>query len=146
MIIGIASDHGGFNLKKKIIKHFENKIKIIDYGSSNEEAVDYPDHAYLLGNAINNKEVDFGVAICKTGIGMSISLNKIKGIYCAKIDSIEEIKISKEHNGINSVAISGSMSFLKAIKIINIILSDTKPLEERHIRRINKIKEIENEH
>lgn len=146
MILGITSDHGGFELKQKIIKHFEKKIKIIDFGTTKKESVDYPDYAYEIGKAIKNKEIDYGIAICKTGIGMSIALNKIKGVYCAKIDDANEVKLSKEHNGINAISLSGKISFLKAIKIINILLSESKPLEERHQKRINKIKEFENEY
>ena len=80
MKIGITSDHGGYDLKNKIIKYYRNKIEIIDFGTNIKESVDYPDYAFKLGEAINNKEIDFGISICKTGIGMCIALNKIKGI------------------------------------------------------------------
>ena len=95
MKIGITSDHGGYKLKNKLIKSFRNKYDILDYGTDSEESVDYPDFAFKLGEAILRKEIDFGIAICKTGIGMSISLNKVKGIRCAKIDNLEDAYYSR---------------------------------------------------
>ena len=78
MKIGIISDHRGYDLKKKILKI--KGITFIDYGTNSKETVDYPDYAFKLGKAINKKEVDLGIAICGSGIGMSIALNKVKGI------------------------------------------------------------------
>ena len=87
MRLGLASDHRGFTLKEQIketLKDKYNEIEIIDYGTDNTESTDYPDYAFKLGEAVANNKVDFGVAICGTGIGISIACNKVKGVRCAK--------------------------------------------------------------
>ena len=86
MKIGIASDHRGYNLKEQIKKELSD-YTIIDYGTYSEEKVDYPDYAFILGKNVAEKEVDFGVAICGSGIGISIACNKVKGIRCAKVSN-----------------------------------------------------------
>ena len=81
MNLGFASDHRGYKLKLDLIKYFkENGYNIVDYGTNNEESCDYVDYAYKIGQGVLSNEVDFGIAICGTGIGMSIALNKIRGI------------------------------------------------------------------
>ena len=106
MKIGIANDHRGVNLKKKIMNYLHEKdILCVDYGTNSEESCDYVDYALKLGNAINNKEVDLGILICGTGIGMSIAANKINGIRCARVVNSDEAKLSREHNMANIMAI-----------------------------------------
>ena len=79
--IGITSDHRGFAAKEKIIEFLDNNdINVVDFGTNSSESVDFPLYAKKLGNAIQNEEVDLGIAICGTGIGMSIVLNKMKGV------------------------------------------------------------------
>lgn len=146
MKIGITSDHGGYNLKTKLIKYLKNKYEVVDYGTYGLESVDYPDFAFKLGEAIVNEDISFGIAICKTGIGISIALNKVKGIRCAKLDNIKDVGCSRKHNNANAISISGNMNFYKAKMIINRFLNTEFSNDERHVRRINKIKEYENEH
>ena len=141
MKIGIASDHRGYELKKEII---ENIKDIKDYGTFSKERVDFPDYAKSLGDAINNKEIDLGIAICGTGIGISIALNKIKNIMCAKIDSIEDAKMAKEHNHANAIAFKASTDLNTALKMIDTFINTKSNNEEAYLRRINKIKELEN--
>lgn len=143
MKIGIASDHAGYSVKQRIIA--ELKYDFIDYGTDSLESVDYPDFALKLGKDIG-KQIDIGILICKTGIGMSIACNKIKGIRCAKVDNEIEAKLTREHNDANVMAISADKNFEEIKKIIEIFLNTPFSNEERHIRRINKIKEIENEY
>ena len=95
MKIGIVSDHRGYETKKKILKEIKN-ISFIDYGTNSKESVDYPDYAFKLGKAINKKEVDLGIAICGSGIGMSIALNKVKGIRCARVTSIKDVIVTND--------------------------------------------------
>ena len=85
MRIGIASDHRGYKLKEQL-KHMLD-YEFIDYGTYSEESCDYPDFAFKLGEAVRDNKVDFGVAICGSGIGISIACNKVKGIRCAKVDN-----------------------------------------------------------
>lgn len=146
-MIGIASDHGGFKLKQEIIPYLkELGYSVIDYGTMVEESVDYPEYAFKVGEAIQNKGINFGIIICTTGIGMSIACNKVVGVRCAKVDNIEEAKLTRLHNDSNVLALSASNK--KAKEIVKIFLETNFSNEERHIRRVNMIKKYEekNEH
>ena len=96
MKIGIASDHRGFKLKELIKENLD--YDFIDYGTNSEESTDYPIYAFKLGEAVVNKEVEYGVAICGSGIGISIACNKVKGIRCAKVSNTEEAKYTISEN------------------------------------------------
>lgn len=142
MKIGIANDHRGVNLKKKIMNYLHEKdILCVDYGTNSEESCDYVDYALKLGNAINNKEVDLGILICGTGIGMSIAANKINGIRCARVVNSDEAKLSREHNMANIMAIGENIE--NVFSIVDTFINTKESKEERHIRRVNKIMDIE---
>lgn len=144
MKIGIASDHRGFEKKEKIIKYFlKKKIDFIDFGTNSLEVVDYTDYAYPLCKGIINKEVDLGILICGTGIGMSIFANKMKGIMCAKVSSSEEAKLAREHNHANIISISSKMIMWEVKDVIDTFISSTPIESDRYLNRINKIKDIE---
>lgn len=143
MKIGIVSDHRGYELKKQIINSLENQYQILDYGTDTTESVDYPDYAFKIGEKINQKEVDFGVAICGSGIGISIACNKVKGIRCAKVSTEDEAYYTRNDNDSNIVAFSATTSLEEALKIIKKFVETPFSKEERHQRRINKIKEYE---
>lgn len=142
MKIGIANDHRGVNLKKKIMNYLHEKdILCVDYGTNSEESCDYVDYALKLGNAINNKEVDLGILICGTGIGMSIAANKINGIRCARVVNSDEAKLSREHNMANIMAIGENIE--NVFSVVDTFINTKDSKEERHIRRVNKIMDIE---
>lgn len=141
MKIGIASDHRGYKLKEFLKENLN--YEIIDYGTDSEESVDYPDYAYKLSKAVVNNEVDFGVAICGSGIGISIACNKVKGIRCAKVSSVEEVKYTRNDNDANIMAISEKTDYNEAIEMVNTFINTSASTEEKHLRRINKIAEIE---
>lgn len=143
IVLGFASDHRGFNLKKELIAYFSNKYEIIDCGTNSTESCDYPDFAYKLGQKINNNEVTYGIGICGSGIGISIALNKIKGIYCAKVNNSEEALYTRNDNNTNCVAISEKTSLEEAIKIIETFINTEYSNLEKHNRRIKKVKDIE---
>lgn len=144
MKIGIASDHRGFNLKQEVTKILKSQgYNIIDYGTNSIESVDYPDYSLKLGLAIKNKEIDYGIIICGTGIGVSIACNKIKGVRCAKVNTLEEIKLSRFHNDANVLAIYEKMDIETAINFIKIFVETDFSNEARHLRRLEKIKKIE---
>lgn len=143
MKIGFASDHRGYNLKNKLIDFFEEEYEIEDCGTFSEESTDYPDYAFKLGESIVNKDVDFGVAICGSGIGISIACNKVKGIRCAKVDSVEDVIATRNDNDANIIAFGEKMSFEKAKKLVTTFINTKNSTEEKHLRRINKIKEYE---
>lgn len=144
MKIGIASDHRGYNVKKMIKETFTN-YEIIDYGTDSEESVDFPIYAKKLGNAIQNKEIDLGIAICGTGIGMSICLNKLRGVYCAKVCKESEAALCKSHNNANVIAISEELEKEEIVKIIDRFINTPFSNVNKYIRRNNMIKELEND-
>ena len=144
MKLGFASDHRGFKLKSALIEYFEKLgYQIIDYGTNTEESCDYPDYAYKLGMGILNKEVDYGIAICGSGIGISIALNKMQGIYCAKVSTNDEAVHTREDNNTNCLAFGEKMNYSDAIKIIDTFVHTKFTGLEKHQRRIDKIKRIE---
>ena len=147
MKIGFASDHRGYKLKKELINELKKEnYEIIDYGTDSEESTDYPDYAFKLGENVVNKNVDFGVAICGTGIGISIACNKVKGIRCAKVSNKEEAEVTRIDNDSNIVAFGEKTSFDEALAIVKTFINTESSDLEKHKRRINKIKEYEETH
>ena len=144
MKIAIASDHRGYKLKQEIIENLQKEYQIIDLGTNSEESVDFPKYGIALGEVIKNKKADLGIAICGTGIGISIAVNKVKGVMCAKISNIEEAKLAKEHNNANVIALSGKTPKEEALKMIEEFIKSTPNKEEKYQRIINQIKEYEN--
>ena len=144
MKIALASDHRGYKLKQELIEYLKTKYEIIDLGTNSEESTDFPKYGILLGESIQKKEADLGIAICGTGIGISIAANKVKGIMCAKINNEEEAKLAKEHNNANIIALSGKIQLEKAKKMIETFINSTPNQETKYQRRINQILEYEN--
>lgn len=144
MKIALASDHRGYKLKQELIEYLKTKYEIIDLGTNSEESTDFPKYGILLGESIQKKEADLGIAICGTGIGISIAANKVKGIMCAKINNEEEAKLAKEHNNANIIALSGKIPLEKAKKMLEIFINSTPNQETKYQRRINQILEYEN--
>ena len=142
MKIGIANDHHGIELKKRIIEYLNNKnIEYINYGCDEKDNVDYVDYALELCNGINNHNIDLGILICGTGIGMSIVANKVKNIIAAKVNTPREAALCREHNMANVMTLAEYTENLDEI-LDNFI--NTKPsTEERHKRRVEKILNIE---
>lgn len=143
MKLGIACDHRGYNLKNKLVKYLKKKYEIVDYGCDTKDSVDYVDFAVLLCQGILNKEVDKGILICGTGIGMSIAANKINGIMCAKVDNKKEAYYSVAHNNANIISISSGKTLVEAKNIVNTYLSSSFMDYEKYKRRIEKINLLE---
>lgn len=104
MKIGIASDHGGFALKQKLIDHFKN-IELIDHGTYSRDSCDYPDFVEKLCEKIQSNEISCGIIICGTGIGVSIAANKMKGIRAALCCNEFMAEMSRRHNDANVLAL-----------------------------------------
>lgn len=137
----IASDHAGFQLKEHIINFlFKEKISIIDLGPEDQSSVDYPDFAKKLSKKITNS--NFGILVCGSGIGMSIMANRYKKVRGALVYSDKTSKLAREHNNAN-VLILGSRVTNKnnALKIVQTFFK-TKFLKGRHLRRVNKFKNV----
>lgn len=143
MKIGFGSDHRGYPLKKELIEALKNEFEVVDYGTNSTESTDYPDYAFTLGEKVVNKEVDFGVAICGSGIGISIACNKVKGVRCAKVDSVEDVLATRIDNDANIIAFGEKVPFEKALEWVRTFVETQASEEEKHIRRRNKIKEYE---
>ncbi len=143
MRIGIGADHWGYNLKNEIIKNLKDKYQFVDLGTNSEENVDYVDYAIKVCEMVNKKEIEFGILICGTGIGMSIASNKIDGILCAKIDNTDEAKFSKAHNHANVISFSYKKPIKEVIEMINSFTETDFDNQERYLRRIEKIKNLE---
>lgn len=145
MKIGIASDHRGYNLKMQLIQKLKEKYEIIDYGTNTTESTDYPDYAYALSKDIINEKINFGIAICGTGIGISIACNKVNGIRCAKVSTKEEVIATRNDNDSNIIAFGEKMTLENAIELIETFINTPCSMEEKHVRRRNKLKKIEEE-
>lgn len=144
MKIVIGSDHGGFELKEKIIEFLKaKKYEVKDSGTHSLESCDYPLIAYEVAKSVARKTKDRGILICKTGIGNSIVANKVKGIRAALCNSVIAAQMSRKHNDSN-ILVMGSrfVNISKAKKMIEIWLN-TEFEGGRHLRRIRQIERIE---
>ena len=138
MKISIGSDHAGFELKQKIIEKYSS-FKFDDCGTFSTKSVDYPDFGHKVANSVLSNNVDFGIVVCGSGIGISIAANRNKGIRAALCTSAEHAKLSRLHNDANVLALGSRLTDEKDIyAIIDIFLAT--PFEGgRHSDRIKKI-------
>jgi ribose 5-phosphate isomerase B len=140
MKIAVGADHAGFEAKEKIITYLkDNKIEFHDFGTYNDQSVDYPNFAHSVALAVENKEFDLGILICGSGQGMNITANKHQGIRSALCWSVEIASLSKKHNDANVLAIPGR--FLSETLIIEIVETFLNTYFEggRHANRTQKI-------
>jgi len=138
--IALGSDHAGFLLKDKIKEFLQSKeLKFTDYGTFKIESVHYPEYAYRVSQSVASKENDIGILICGTGIGMSITANKIKGIRAALIYNTETARLSRLHNDANVLCLGGRLtSEEEAFNIVDTFLS-TSFEGGRHSGRVELI-------
>ena len=143
-MIALGCDHGGYELKQEIIKYLEeNNIEYKDFGCDSTDSTDYPIYAKRVAIAIQNGDCEKGILICGTGIGISITANKFKGIRAALVDNIDNAKLTREHNDANVLCMGAKDVDLElAKKIVNVFLS-SRFLGGRHERRVEKIMNIE---
>lgn len=144
MKVALGSDHGGYNIKEEIKDYLGSiGIDFKDFGTFSTESVDYPDVAIPVAEAVSTGDYDRGILICGTGIGMSITANKFKGVRAALCHDLFSAKATREHNNSN-VLTMGERVIGKglALEIVKVWL-ETEFNEGRHLRRINKISEIE---
>lgn len=142
-MIALGCDHGGFPLMKEVIKYLdENKIEYKNFGTYSEESCDYPEYAKKVAKAILSGECEKGVLICGTGIGISITANKFKGIRAALCHDCFSAKATRLHNDANILAMGARVVGPGlAIEILKTFLETDFSNEERHIRRINQIEQ-----
>ena len=141
IMIAIGCDQGGFALKQEIMAYLDKKgYKYKDFGSYSEASVDYPEYARKVCAAINYGICDKGILICGTGIGISISANKIKGIRAALCHDCFSAQATREHNDANMLAMGARVIGPGlALKIVDIFLDTPFSNDERHVRRIGMI-------
>ena len=137
--IFIASDHAGFNLKRSIINKLSKKQIIVDLGPNSDSSVDYPDYAHKLSKKVASNKGSFGILVCGSGMGMSITANKNKNIRAALCYSIKNTKLSRLHNNANIITLGARLiDKNKALNLVSVFLS-TKFEGGRHLRRLKKM-------
>ena len=140
MKIAIGSDHAGFKLKETVRKYLlEKGLEVKDFGTYNEDSVDYPDFAHPVANAVENKEVDFGIIMCGSGNGINMAANKHKGIRSALSWNAEIAKLARQHNDANILTLPGRfIEEAEALKAVDVFL-ETAFEGGRHQKRVEKI-------
>lgn len=142
-MIALGCDHGGFPLMKEVIKYLESQgLEYKNFGAYSEESCDYPVFAKAVANSIVSGECQNGILICGTGIGISITANKVKGIRAALCHDCFSAKATREHNNANILAMGARVVGAGlAIEIVKNFLETPFSNDERHIRRINMIED-----
>ena len=140
-MIAIGSDHGGFELKQKVIAHLKEQGKEVkDFGTYSLDSCDYPDYGRAVGEAVSSGQCEKGIVICTTGIGISITANKVPGIRCALCHNTTTARLTREHNDANVLAIGAAMvGEIVAMDIVDTFFATDFSHGERHQRRIDKI-------
>ena len=145
MRIAIAADHAGFKLKQDLVKYLgELGHRIVDLGTNSEDPVDYPYYAVAVGNAVLGGTAERGVLICGSGVGASVAANKLKGIRAAVCHDTYSAHQGVEHDDMN-VLVLGSRVIGPALgrELVTAFLHATFSGEERHVRRLNKVRALE---
>ncbi len=142
--IAIGSDHGGYELKTGIIKFLrENKYAVEDLGTHSKDSCDYPMIGFEVAKAVSEGKADRGILICKTGVGMAIIANKLRGIRAAACYDKDMAKSSREHNDCNIIVLAANYTkFIEAKEILEVWFK-TEAGGDRHARRVKQIKDIE---
>ncbi|TCP69504.1 ribose 5-phosphate isomerase B [Baia soyae] len=144
MRIILASDHGGVRLKEELKGLLADlHMEFEDIGCTSDQSVDYPDYAEPVAKRVAKGEFDRGILICGTGIGMSIAANKVKGIRCAVVSDEYSARMSREHNNANVLALGERVVGGDLAKSIAHAWLTTEFAGDRHLRRVNKIAELE---
>ncbi len=142
-MIALGCDHGGYALMKEVIEYLEkNGLEYKNFGTYSEESCDYPVYGKAVANAVASGECEKGILICGTGIGISISANKVKGIRAALCGDCFSAQATREHNDANILALGARVTGAGlALKIVDTFLNTPFSNDERHIRRINQIED-----
>jgi ribose 5-phosphate isomerase B len=141
--IAIGSDHAGYELKESVKEFLKSKrIDVIDVGTHSTERVDYPDYAKLVCEKVRGKEVDFGILICGTGLGMSIAANKFKGIRAALCLFPDMARLAREHNNANVLVLAGRLMGKELANWTVEVFLNAEFQGGRHQRRIEKLEEL----
>ena len=142
-MLALGCDHGGYPLMKEVIDYLEkNNIEYKNFGTFSEESVDYPAYGKAVAHAVAGGECEKGILICGTGIGISITANKVKGIRCALCGDVFSAKATREHNDANILAMGARVTGAGlALEIVKAFLETPFSNDARHIRRIEQIED-----
>ena len=145
MKIAIGCDHGALALKNKLIDHLTQKgYEMVNFGTDTLDSCDYPDFAAPAAKAVASGECEKGIVLCTTGIGVSITANKIPGIRCALLSDVMSARMTREHNDTNVMALgAGVVGEMLALEIVDTWLGTEFSHNERHQRRIDKVMALE---
>ena len=145
MKIAIGSDHGAFALKSKFISHLEAQgHEVKDFGTYSLASCDYPDFAGAAAKAVASGECEKGIVLCTTGIGVSITANKVKGVRCALLSDVMSARMTREHNNTNVMALGAAVvGEMLALEILDTWIGTEFSGDERHQRRIDKMMALE---
>ena len=145
MKIAIGCDHGALELKTAVVAHLEETgHKVVDFGTYTAASCDYPDYAAAAANAVAAGECEKGIVLCTTGIGVSISANKIDGVRCALLSDTWSAQMTRLHNDTNMMAMgAGIVGKNLALQIVDTFLGTDFSEDARHIRRIEKLMDLE---
>ena len=146
MKIAIACDHGALELKNTLIARLEGQgYEVVNFGTDTLDSCDYPDFAGPAAKAVAAGECDKGIVLCTTGIGVSITANKVKGIRCALLSDLMSARLTREHNDTNMMAMgAGVVGTMLACQIVDTWLGTEFSGDARHQRRIDKLMSYEN--
>ena len=151
MRIAISADHGGVALKKDLVEYIQSLgYDLVDFGTETIDSVDYPDFALKVGKAIQNQEVEKGIVICGSGVGVCITANKMKGVYAATCHDIYSAAQGVEHDNMNVLCLGGRVITVELGKALVRAFLEARFVGhdaggERHLRRTNKVRKIEEE-
>lgn len=142
MKIGLGSDHGAYELKLAVKAHLEEfGHEVVDFGSHNQDRVDYPDYGHAVGKAVADGAVDRGIVMCGTGIGIGLAANKVPGVRCAMVSEPYSARLSRQHNDANMLSLGGRVVAPQyATMIVDEFLAASFE-GGRHSRRIGKIED-----
>jgi ribose 5-phosphate isomerase B len=151
MRIAIGTDHGGFSLKAEVVQAVEAAgHQVVDFGTDSLESVDYPDYAWQVGKALQKGEVDRGILLCGSGIGVCIAANKVEGVYASVAHTVYAARQGVEHDAMNVLCLGARVIGPALVAdIVSAFLqaefTGRQPGSERHLRRVNKVRAIENQ-
>ncbi|WP_313535901.1 ribose 5-phosphate isomerase B [Sphingomonas sp.] len=142
--IALASDHAAFAMKAELADWLRGLgHDVLDLGTNGPESVDYPDYGYRLGKSIETGEATFGIALCGSGIGISIAVNRNPAARCALVSEPLSAGLAREHNDANVIALGARMIGIEMAKACIIQFLETAFLGDRHVRRVEKLRNPE---
>lgn len=145
--VAIGCDHGGFRVKEQVKIYLSDLgVNVRDFGTENEDAVDYPDFAHAVAKAVGGKQVEVGIIIDGAGIGSAMAANKVPGVRAAQCYSVALAKNSREHNGANVLTLGAGQNTIDEIKLIVESFISNDISEERHKKRVGKIDNIDKQY